>query len=63
MTLKQMTKDERLNPWKPKSHANQRKILWCVCPFSSSTKLFRVICRSCKYFYQFHPHETFIGFA
>jgi len=29
-TLKQMTKDERMNSWKQKSHANQCKILWIV---------------------------------
>jgi len=27
---------------------------------SLSTKLFRVICRSCKYFYHLPPHQTFI---
>jgi len=31
--------------------------------FSLSTKLFQVICRSCKYFYHFPLHQTFIVFS
>jgi len=55
-----MTKDENLNPWKPKISCKPAH--YCVSIFLS-TKLFRVICRSCKYFYQSPPHQTFIVFS
>jgi len=29
--LKQMTKDERLNPWRPKISSLPVQILWSVC--------------------------------
>jgi len=31
--------------------------------FSLSTKLFRIICRSCKYFYHLPLYQTFIAFC
>jgi len=43
-----------------KSHASQRKILWSIPTwnfFPLFTNMFRIICRSCKYFYHFPPHQ------
>jgi len=53
-TLKQTKKDEMLNPWKPKvSYKPMQNFVKCSqlnLPLSLSTKLFRIICLSCKYF-------------
>jgi len=60
-TLKQMTNDVRLNQWKPKISWKPTKNLGSVCTkiffIPLSTKLFRVICRSCNYFYHLPSHQ------
>jgi len=60
-TLKQMTKDET-EPVEAKNLI-QTSAEFCelfalkISFFSLSTKLFRVICRSCMYFYDLSPHQ------
>jgi len=60
-TLKQMTDDERLNLWKPKISCKpaQNFVVFALKTsfFPLSTKMFRVICRSCKYFHHLPPHQ------
>jgi len=56
-----MTNDVRLNQWKPKISWKPTKNLGSVCTkiffIPLSTKLFRVICRSCNYFYHLPSHQ------
>ena len=48
----------RLNQWKPKSRAKFCELFALkISFFSLSTKLFRVVCRSCMYFYHLSPQQ------
>jgi len=63
--LKQTTKDEMLILWGPKfSSKPAQHFVKCShlrkASVSLSNILYRVICRSCKYFYHLPPHQTFI---
>ena len=63
-TLKQMTNDET-EPVEAKN-LMQTSAKFCevlalkISFFSLSTKLFRVICRSCVYFYHLSPHQLLL---
>ena len=57
MTLKQMTKNKK---WKPKISCKlAQNFVKCshISFFSLSTKLFRVICQTCKYFHHLSLHQ------
>jgi len=62
-TLKQMIKMRGWSSGTQKSHSNQRKFCWSVCTeyffFHVSTKLFHVICQSCKYFHNLTSHQFY----
>jgi len=62
-----MTKVKKLNPWKPKISCKPAKLCQVLAvkfaSFSLYTKLFRVICRSCKCFDHLPPQQTFIVYC